>query len=424
MTWTALGLLVLLLAAGVPVPFAIGLTAFVWVSAAGGAPLLILPQRMFTAADSLSLVAIPFFILAGALMNSGGLSRRLVSFAQALVGRVRGGLAYVNVLSNVYFAGVTGSAAAEASAIGTVLIPAMVRAGYDRAFSAALTAAGSLIGPIIPPSIPLLIYGVLSGASIADLFVAGIVPGLLLGLAYVAVIQLVTRGQQLGRPTLGSPASVWWAFWEALPALAMPFLIVGGMMGGVFTATEASVVAVLYALAVDGLLYRELTWRGIRRALLDTASSTGVVMLVLATTEALGWMFAAERLPQRLAEAVVGVTRDPLVVLLLVNLVLLAVGIPIETAPALVLTVPVLLPLVSQLGINAVHFGVVVVLNLVIGLVTPPVGASLFVVSAISGVPLGTLSRALLPFLAAALAVLLLVTYVPVLSLGLLSLLR
>ncbi len=419
MTWIPAAAFLGFMAAGVPIPFVIGLTALIWLLVLGGIPLVILPQRMFTGADSLSLIAIPFFILAGAIMNAGSMSQRLIALANALVGRFAGGLAYVNVLSNVYFAGVTGSAAAEASAIGTVLIPAMERAGYDRAFAAALTAAASLIGPIIPPSIPLLIYGVLSDVSIAALFVAGIVPGLLLGMAYVVLINLTARrhGYQAAQPV--PRGMVWRALFDALPALMMPVIIVGGMLSGIFTATEASVVAVLYALVVDGVIYRELSLQAIRRALLDTATTTGVVMFVLAMTEPLGWIFASQQIPQRFASAVLRLSSDPVIVLLLVNLLLLIIGIPIETAPALVLTMPVLLPLASQVGIDPVHFGVVVVLNLVLGLVTPPVGASLFVVSAISGLPLDRISRAILPFVGAALVVLALVTYVPWLSMAL-----
>jgi C4-dicarboxylate transporter DctM subunit len=416
--WLPLATFLVLLGAGVPIPFVIGGTAVVWLLAGGGVPLTIVPQRMFSATDALSLVAIPCFILAGAIMNSGSMSERLIGLAQAIVGRFRGGLAYVNVLSNVYFAGVTGSAAAEASAIGSIMIPAMERAGYSRPFAAALTAAASLIGPIIPPSIPLLIYGVLSGVSIAALFLAGLLPGLLLAAAYGVLVWVMLRGG--GRGAEGSPGrGVARALWEALPALAMPLIIVGGMLGGVFTATEASVVAVLYALLIDGVVYRELSLRGVWKALRETVAATGVVMFVLAMTEALGWLFASHQIPQRLAANVLSWSKDRVIVLLLVNLLLLLVGIPIETAPALVLTVPVLLPLVSALGVDPVHFGVVVVLNLVLGLITPPVGASLFVVSAISGLPLEKLSRAILPFIYAGLVVLGLVTYIPWLSLAL-----
>jgi C4-dicarboxylate transporter DctM subunit len=409
---------VLLLLGGVPIPFVIGLTAVVGLLAQGGAPLAIFPQRMFTGADNLSLIAIPLFILAGAVMNTGGMSRRLIRLAEALVGRFRGGLAYVTVAASVYFAGVTGSAAAEASAIGSVMIPAMVRAGYDAAFAAALTAAASLIGPIIPPSIPLLLYGVLSDTSIAALFLAGVLPGLLLAVGFAVLIAL-RRLEDHQRPAAYTAPRLGRAFLNALPALAMPLIIVGGMLSGVSTATEASVVAVLYALVVDGLIYRELSTGGIRQALLDTGVTTGVVMFVLAMTESLGWVFASQRIPQQFAQWMLGVSSDPVVVLLLVNLLLLVVGVPIETAPALILMTPVLLPLMRQLRIDPVHFGMVIVLNLVIGLVTPPVGASLFVVSAVSRVPLDRLSRAILPFIGVAIAVLLVVTYVPWLSLAL-----
>ncbi|MBE3598546.1 MAG: TRAP transporter large permease [Limnochordaceae bacterium] len=423
MSGTAGVVALVLLLAGLPIPFVIGLAALAGLQA-GGLPLALAVQRMFAAQDSFQLMAIPLFILAGALMNAGGLSERLVALAEALVGRLRGGLNHVNILSNVFFSGISGSAAADASAVGSILIPAMERAGYRRELAAAVTAAASLIGPIVPPSIPMILYGVQAEVSIARLFLAGAVPGLLLAAAQMATAAWVARREGLVAGRKGNLAEILRALRGAIWAAFMPVLILGGILGGVFTPTEAAAAAVAWALLVGAFVHRELTLARIGRALAEAALTTGIVMLMLATTEILAWILARDQIPQRLAMAVAGMDVPPWLVLLLVNVALLIVGIPLEPAPALVLLVPVLMPLVQRIGVDPVHFGVIMVLNLVIGLVTPPVGASIFVVSAISRVPLGSMAKAMVPFLVASLVVLLLVTYVPALSLWLPSLAR
>ncbi|HEY8426322.1 MAG TPA: TRAP transporter large permease [Limnochordales bacterium] len=414
------GLLLLLL--GLPIPFALGLAAVLGMHA-GGLPLTLVVQRIFAAQDSFHLMAIPLFVLAGALMNEGGLSERLVRLANALVGRLRGGLIHVNVLSNVFFSGISGSAAADASAVGTILIPGMERAGYRRDLAAAVTAAASLIGPIIPPSIPMILYGVEAEVSIARLFVAGAVPGILLAVAQMAVGAWLARCQGLPRGQAVGWAEIGRALREAAWAVAMPFIILGGILGGLFTPTEAAAVAVVWALVIGLLVHRQLSLASIGRALVETALTTGVVMLMIGVTDALAWILARERIPQMLAQWVAGLGASPGIVLLLINLALLLIGIPLEPAPALLILVPVLMPLVHALGVDPVHFGVIIVLNLVIGLVTPPVGASLFVVSAVSRVPILAITKAMWPFLLVSIGVLLLVTYVPALSLWLPSLL-
>ncbi|WP_324715426.1 TRAP transporter large permease [Carboxydochorda subterranea] len=423
MSGTAGVVALVLLLAGLPIPFVIGLAALAGLQA-GGLPLALAVQRMFAAQDSFQLMAIPLFILAGALMNAGGLSERLVALAEALVGRLRGGLNHVNILSNVFFSGISGSAAADASAVGSILIPAMERAGYRRELAAAVTAAASLIGPIVPPSIPMILYGVQAEVSIARLFLAGAVPGLLLAAAQMATAAWVARREGLVAGRKGNLSEILRALRGAIWAAFMPVLILGGILGGVFTPTEAAAAAVAWALLVGAFVHRELTLARIGQALAEAALTTGIVMLMLATTEILAWILARDQIPQRLAMAVAGMDVPPWVVLLLVNVALLLVGIPLEPAPALVLLVPVLMPLVQRIGVDPVHFGVIMVLNLVIGLVTPPVGASIFVVSAISRVPLGSMAKAMVPFLVASLVVLLLVTYVPALSLWLPSLAR
>lgn len=415
------GLILLLL--GLPIPFVIGLASVLGMRA-GELPLTLVVQRMFTAQDSFHLMAIPLFILAGALMNAGGLSERLVGLAEALVGRFRGGLTHVNIVSNVFFSGISGSAAADASAVGSILIPAMERSGYRRELAAAVTAAASLIGPIVPPSIPMILYGVEAGVSIGRLFLAGAVPGLVLAAAQMLVGAWVSRRQGLPSGKAAGFAEIARAARKAAWAAAMPVIVLGGILGGVFTPTEAAAAAVAYALVVGLAVYRELTFSRVAAALVEAALTTGVVMLMIGVTESLAWILARERIPQQLATWVAGLSLSPALVLLLLNLALLLIGIPLEPAPALVILVPVLMPLVHTLGIDPVHFGVIMVLNLVIGLVTPPVGASIFVVSAISRVPLTKLTGAMWPFLLASIAVLLVVTYVPALSLWLPSMMR
>lgn len=424
MTWLLVGTFAGFLALGIPIAFVIGLSAALFFLVQGRIPLTLVVQRLFSATDSFQLMAIPLFILAGALMNAGGLSQRLVALARVLVGWLRGGLAQISIVTSIFFSGISGAAAAEAAAVGSIMMPAMERAGYRKAFGAAVVAGASLIGPIIPPSIPMILYGVASGTSISSLFLAGAVPGLLLGLAQMGAAHLMAVREGYPRERRATLPEVGRAVRGGLLAALMPVIILGGILGGIFTPTEAAAVAVLYALVVGGLVYRELRWAALPPLLWETAVTTGVVMLMIGMTESLGWIMAAERIPQTLASWLLSISAEPWLILLLINLALLLIGIPLEPAPAILILTPVLLPLARELGVDPVHFGVIMVLNLVIGLVTPPVGASLFVVSSIGRVPLVDLSRALVPFIAASLAILLLVTYWPALSLWLPSLAR
>ncbi len=405
-----------LLLLGLPIAYVLAGAGLAAVLVQGKLNLTIVAGKMFEGLDSFPLLAIPFFMLAGALMNEGGITRRLVRFAQALIGWVAGGLAYVNVVAAMLFAGISGSAAAEAAAIGSVMIPAMKDEGYEEEFSAALTAAASTMGPIIPPSIPMILYGIIADVSIGALFVAGAVPGLLLGLGFMALVWWYTRvrGYPAGRPA--GARELLGAFKDALLALTMPGIILGGILGGVFTPTESSAVAAVYAFVLGVFIYREIAWSRLPALLAEAGLGTAVVMLVLGASELFAWILAAERVPVRLAEAVLAASQSPWVVLLLVNALLFVLGIWLEPAPLLVILVPVLAPLAARVGIDPVHFGTVVVINAVVGLITPPVGASLFVVSSVGRVPVDRVSRAAWPFVAMAVAVLLLVTYVPPLS--------
>ncbi len=405
-----------LLALGLPIAYTLAGAGLLAVLVQGKLNLTIVAGKMFEGLDSFPLLAIPFFMLAGALMNEGGITRRLVRFAQAMIGWVSGGLAYVNVVASMLFAGISGSAAAEAAAIGSVMIPAMRDEGYEEEFAGALTAASSTMGPIIPPSIPMILYGIIANVSIGALFLAGAVPGALLGAGFMALVWWYARRRAYPagpRPGVREFAT---ALKDALLALTMPGIILGGILGGVFTPTESAAVAAVYAFVLGVFVYREIAWSRLPALLAEAGLGTAVVMLVLGASELFGWILAAERVPVRLAEGVLAASQSPWMVLLLVNVLLFVLGIWLEPAPLLVILVPVLAPLAARVGIDPVHFGTVVVINAVIGLITPPVGASLFVVSSIGRIGVDRMSRAVWPFVAVATLVLLLVTYVPALS--------
>ncbi|MCG6917704.1 MAG: TRAP transporter large permease [Deltaproteobacteria bacterium] len=411
---------IFLLSLGAPIAFCIGISALAGLIQLGDIPLLLIPHMMFQGTDSFPLLAVPFFVLAGALMNAGGITRRLVNFANLLVGHVRSGLALVNVVASMFFAGVTGAAVADTSAIGSVLIPAMREEGYDLDFSAAITAASSTMGPIIPPSIPMIIYGVSAEQSIGALFLAGIIPGLLIGLALMAVAYF-SNSQPLGRSRPRGEATTWRSlllgFKDALLALFMPAFILGGILAGVFTPTEAAAVSVLYAFCVGRFVYNELSWRQLPTLVQESLVVTAVIMFIIANAAIFGWLVAALQLPQKIIGLFTAGISSPWLILILINAFLLLVGTFMETTASLIILTPVLLPLAKQIGLDPIHFGAIMVLNLVIGLTTPPLGVCLFVSSGIAGISLERISRAMIPFLLAAIVVLLLVTYIPSLSL-------
>ena len=418
----ATSLTVLMLLA-VPVAFALILSAVITLVWVGGINLMIVPQQAIGGIDNLLLLAIPFFLLAGDLMTAGGMTDRLLALTNAILGRFRGGLAMSNVASAVFMSGISGSAVADTSALGRVLIPAMIRAGYGAGFSAALTAAANIIGPIIPPSIVFVMIGVLTNLSITRLFLAGAVPGFLYGAAMMAMAWWISRKR--GYPVHGkaSAGDVWRAFREASWALLMPILIIGGIRTGVFNVTECSAVAVFYALFVGGVIYRNLTLKVFMDCLVRTSRTTAVVMIVIGAAQVVSWMLAYENIPQQLADAMVAATQSPWVFLLLVNIFLLLVGTFLENGPALVMLVPVLYPIAAKLGIDPIHFSIVVSLNLVIGLITPPVAICLSIAALIAEIPQKHATREVLPFFATAIAVLMVITYVPQISLWLPNLL-
>jgi tripartite ATP-independent transporter DctM subunit len=367
--------------------------------------------------DSFLLLAIPFFLLAGGLMNAGGVTARLVDFATTLVGHVHGGLGHVTVVANVIMSGMSGSAAADAAATGAVLIPSMVRQGYAPGFAAAISAAAACIGPIIPPSIAFVIFGSLTGVSVGRLFVAGFVPGLLMGLYLMVACYLVARARGYAAATRrATAAEVWRSLLRAGPAMLTPVVVLGGIVAGVVTPTEAAAVAVLYSLVL-GLVYRELRWRAVPGLLTEVVVTTSVVYLLLGVFNLLGWVLAVEQIPQALAGGFLALTDQPWLVLLVINVVLFVLGIPIEPVPLMVILGPMLVPIVAKYGIDPVHFGVVFVFNVVLGVITPPVGTNMFITCSIANCSVGAFTRESWPFIAALVLLLLLITYVPAITL-------
>jgi C4-dicarboxylate transporter DctM subunit len=396
---------------GVPVAFVLGLTPLVALITQGETPLVLVAQRIFTGMDSPVLMAVPFFILAGNIMGAGGMTQRLVKFCNILVGPLRGGLAYINVAISMLFAGITGAAVADTSAVGSILIPAMKKEGYDSDFSAAVTATSSTIGPIIPPSIPFIIYGVLGEVSIASLFLAGFVPGILLGLFQMVVIWFYAQKRQYpkrSRPPFREAIKV---SLDAFLVLLMPIIILGGILSGIFTPTESACIAVFYALFIGLFVYRDIALRDLPRILIRTGATSSLVMLVIGTASIFSWLLASEEIPHSVTDAILALTHNKIFILLLMNILLLIIGTFMETTASLIILTPVLLPLMLKIGVDPLHFGVILVLNLVIGLTTPPVGVCLFVACALGQTTLERLSRAILPFLVASIAVLIICTY-------------
>ena len=412
----------LLLLARVPVAFAMGSAAALALCAQipAGPALVTSAQRIATSLDSFPLLAIPLFILAGQLANRGGTAARLIELARTLVGSARGGLAHVHVIASMLFGAISGSAVATASAVGAAMGPRMEAEGYDRDFTASVNIASATTGLVSPPSNVLIVYSLASGGtSIAALFLAGYLPGLLVGLTLMAAAALVLRGRDaLGDGAAPRERQISRHLLAALPGLGLPVLVMGGIIGGLFTATEASGAAVLYAMLL-GLVYGELGWRDLPEILLDAATTTGIVMLLIGTSAGLSWVLAYDRIPEQVAAAVLAVSQEPVAVLLLVNLTLLAVGTFMDITPAVLIFTPIFLPVVTALGVDPIHFGVVMVMNLCIGLCTPPVGTVLFVGCAVARTEVGRVVRPLVPMVLAMLGALLVVTFVPEISLWL-----
>ena len=411
--------LVILLLLAVPVAFALIVAATLAVVFVGGIDLMIVPQQVYTGIDGFLLLAIPLFLLAGELMTIGGMTERLLDFCNALFGRFRGGLALSNVAAATFMSGISGSAVADTGALGKVLIPAMIRAGYDRGFAAALTGCANVVGPIVPPSITFILISVLTNLSPLKLFLAAVIPGLIYSAAMAAVALTISRRRNYPVHQAVGANEVSRTFRRALWALAMPVLLITGIRTGVFNVTESSSAAVVYALFVGFVIHRELTLQKVWRALIGSARTTAVILVILGGAQIVSWFLAYEDAPQRIAQAMLGIASSPALFLLMVNALLLVIGTFMENGPALVLLCPVLYPVAAQFGVDPYHFSMIVGINLVIGLITPPVAICLSIAALIAKAPPREVTREAWPFFIAAVAVVLLVTYVPALSLWL-----
>lgn len=425
MSLLSIGLLLLaLVVLGIPIAIALGIVAVV-AMLTGPDGVGALPNAalvMFDGATSFPLIAIPLFILAGAIMNASGISRRLIAFASAMVGFIRGGLSMVTISASLFFAEISGSAVADVAALGSILIPAMKEKGYSKAFAAAVTSSSATLAVIIPPSIPMIIYGVMSGSSIVELFVAGIVPGVLGGGLMMLVAYGLARKHDFPREQAFRMQRVWETFKDAGWALTLPLIILGGIFSGWVTATEGAGLAVVASIVIGGVVYRELDWVLLRRAMLEGGQQTAVVMLLVAASALLGDYLTEVRVPQRVAEGIMGMTQDRWAILLLLNAFFLVIGLFLHSAAAIILVVPIVMPLVQAAGIDPVHFGLVVTLNLGIGQQTPPVASVLVTACSVAKADIWEVSKVNLWFIAVLVSMLLLVTYVPVVPMALVEL--
>lgn len=396
-----------------PIAFAVGIATMATVALFTDSAMTMIILSLFRGTDSFTLMAIPFFILAGSIMERGQISKRLVEFASALVGHIRGGLAMVSVVSAMFFAGISGSAAADSAAVGSVLIPAMVEKKYPRSMSTAIQSAAGSIGVIIPPSIPMVIYALTANVSIGGLFVGGYFPGILMGLGLMAACYVLAIRHGFPREQAFSLKRVFTTFGRSALSLMTAVIIVGGVLTGVFTATESACVAVLYALFLSMVVYKTISWKDLPKILLDTALLSSVVMITVATASALSWLLVSQRIPTLLADLIVRTIHNKYIILLSLNILLLIVGAFLDAAPAIIIFVPILAPIAAKLGIHPIHFGVIVVTNLAIGLSSPPVGICTFVAASIGKVSISEILKDLSVFLGVMIVILFLITYIP-----------
>lgn len=413
-------ILFLLLFSSAPIAMALGLTSFLYLFYFTTIPLTQVVERLFNALNSFPLMAIPFFVLAANVMTRGGISRRLTDFGNALVGRYRGGMAMTAVLACMFFAAVSGSSPATVVAVGTLLIPAMIRAGYPKRFTTGLIATSGSLGILIPPSIPLIVYGIATEQNIGDLFIAGIVPGLLAGSMLLVVAVIISRRRQYG--SRDHETNLTWAYRlrvlrDAALSLMLPVIVLGGIYGGIFTPTEAAAASVAYSLVIAMFVYRELTIRDLGQVLLTSAKTSAMIMFIIANGILFTFVLALERIPNQVTQGIAAMNLEPWQFLLVVNVLLLIVGCFMETSSALLILAPILLPIAVQLGVDPIHLGIIMVMNLEIGMITPPLGLNLFVASGLTGMSVLSVARAALPSALILLVALLLVTYLPQIAL-------
>ncbi len=413
------GIFVVLLLLGVPIGYSIGISTIVSVYWFTTTPMVVIAQQSVVATNSFPLMAIPFFMLAGNIMSTGGVAKRLIGFCNVFVNFITGGLAMVGTLASMFFGAISGSAVATTSAIGSFLIPEMEKKGYDKSFSAAVCAAAGTVGVIIPPSIPLVIYGVVVGASIGDLFLAGILPGILMGICLIAADYIMCKklGYK-GSGELPTLRKVWTTFKDSFWALLTPVIILGGIYSGIFTPTEAAVVAVVYAFIVGRFIYKELSWSGLYDSLVESVTVNGATTFMVGLSGAFATFLTMQRMPQKMAAAMLSLTTNKIVLLLIINLFLLFVGMLIDNIPATIILAPILLPVVTQFGMSPITLGVMITLNLAIGFITPPYGINLFVASAVANVPIEKIVKYIMGFIIALLVALMATTYIPVLTMA------
>ena len=401
-----------LLFMAIPISLVLGITTILYFFLVGNTTLLeSTPMRLYSGLDNFGLLAIPLFMLAGELMNGGGITKRLVTFSRVLFGHVRGGLAYVTVVANMFLASILGSANAQAAMMSKVMVPEMEKEGYTKEFSSALTLASSIVAPIIPPSMIFIIYGTLSGTSIGGLFMAGIIPGILYGIGFISLIAFIGYKYNFQKTKKATGKEVLKSTFSVLPALLVPFIIIAGILSGAFTATESAAIASLVAFLVGSLLYRELTFNKIPGILINTVIATATVTFLIAMANIFGWMIAFEQIPQMIVTAMTSLSDNPFVFLFLVNILLLLLGAVLDGIAALIILVPVFMPLLTAFEIDPIHFGVIICINLTIGLLTPPVGTGLFIVSSIAEVRFEKLVKATMPFLIMGILILFVITY-------------
>lgn len=412
-------ILLLLILIGTPISFALGITSLIGFIILDKLPYLtIIPQIMFSALNSFPLLAMPFFMLAGGIMNQSGITDRLIQLSNVLVGWLRGGLGHVNILASVFFAGITGSAVADTSSLGPLLIPAMEKSGYDRDYAAAITAASSVIGPIIPPSIIMVIYGTLMNVSIAGMFAAGLIPGILIALGLMGVNHFISKKRNYPKQQLPSQSKVVKSLLGGIIPLLTPIIILGGILSGIFTPTEASAVAVFYSLLVAFVIYRTLTLKKLYNIVESSFRLCGIVLIIVALGSVLAWLFAIDRIPEQLTHLLISISGDnKYIILLIINIFMLIVGMFMDITAALIILAPILAPLAINLGVDPLHFGIMMVVNLNIGLITPPLGAVLFVATSISKLKYENVIKEILPFLVVEIIILFLIVYIPELTL-------
>lgn len=402
----------------VPIGIALGLSTLVTILYSGSLPLEFLAKELITSVDSFPLMAVPFFILAGEIMGRGGISDRLFRVANSLVGNKTGGFAIATIITCMFFAAISGSGPATVAAIGGIMIPAMVRQGYDKRFATAVVCAAGSLGVIIPPSIPMVIYGVVGSVSIANMFIAGIIPGLLVGFALILYAYFYSKKMgYTGLKEKTSLSNIAKSVWDAKWALLIPVIILGGIYGGIFTPTEAAVIAVVYGLIAGLLLYGELKIKDLPSVFANSALTTATILIIVGTATAFGRFLTIERIPDQVAQAMLSISESPIVIILLITLLLLIVGCFMDTLAAIIILTPILLPIAVSIGYDPIHFGIIMVLNLAIGFITPPLGVNLFVGSGISGLSIEQLSKAIVPFFFVMLLTLFIVIFIPQISL-------